>query len=297
MELRHLRYFVIVAEEQNVTRAAARLHVSQPPLSRQIRDLEEELGVELFRRTAKSLALTEAGKIFLNEARAILLRVDQAVDTVRTVASSSRGTLHVGYSPSLTVKLLPRTLMLFERAHPGIRVSLHDLSSEECIQRLSNEKIDLALTVRPAVARMRGLIFESIAQFPLCCAVATSHFLAKKNSIALSALKNERFIVYSRDDYPEYCNWLKALCRKHGFEPRIGEEYDGVTGLIAAVEAGQGIALVPSSLACMSGQRLKLLEFKPRLSPFSVGAAYTHKSSKLAKAFIIAAKQAVKEDV
>jgi len=295
MELRHLRYFVIVAEEQNVTRAAARLHVSQPPLSRQIRDLETELGVELFRRTAKSLALTEAGKIFLNEARAILLRVDQAVDTVRTVANPSRGTLHVGYAPSLTVKLLPRALMLFERVHPGIRVSLHDLSSEECIDRLSHGKIDLALTVRPAVSRMKGLVFENIAQFSLCCAVATSHLLARKKSILLRDLKSERFIIYSRNEYPEYYQWLKSLCRPYGFEPRIGEEYDGVTGLIAAVEAGQGIALVPSSLACMSGQRLKLLELKPKISPLSVGAASTRKSSKLAKDFIASAKEAATE--
>jgi len=295
MELRHLRYFVVVAEEQNATRAAARLHVSQPPLSRQIRDLEAELGVELFRRTSKSLALTEAGKIFLNEARAILLRVDQAVDTVRTVAKTSRGTLHVGYAPSLTVKLLPKALMLFERENPGVRVSLHDLSSEECIDRLTRGKIDLALTVRPPLSRMRGLVFEDIACFPLCCAVATSHPLAAKKTVAISALKNERFIVYSREDYPEYYDSLKTLFRPYGFEPRIGEEYDGVTGLIAAVEAGQGIALVPSSLACMSGQRLKLLELRPRLAPFSVGAAYRLKSSKLAKSFIAASKEAAKE--
>jgi DNA-binding transcriptional LysR family regulator len=100
MELRHLRYFVVVAEEQNVTRAAARLRLSQPPLSRQIRDLEEELGVELFRRTAKSLALTEAGKLFLGEARAVLLRAEQAVETVRRMAKGERGKLRVGYAPS-----------------------------------------------------------------------------------------------------------------------------------------------------------------------------------------------------
>src|SRR3984957_20170980 len=97
MELRHLRYFVVVAEEQNVTRAAERLHVSQPPLSRQIRDLEQELGVALFRRTAKSLALTEAGKIFLNEARGVLLQAEQAMQTVRTVATGSPGQLRVRY--------------------------------------------------------------------------------------------------------------------------------------------------------------------------------------------------------
>src|SRR5664279_412032 len=110
MELRHLRYFVIVAEEQNVTRAAERLHVSQPPLSRQIRDLEQELGVDLFRRTAKSLTLTEAGKIFLVEARAVLLRAEKAVLTVRAVAANERGQLRVGYAPSLTVEILPQAL-------------------------------------------------------------------------------------------------------------------------------------------------------------------------------------------
>src|SRR5471032_1497697 len=130
MELRHLRYFVIVAEEQNVTRAAERLHVSQPPLSRQIRDLERELGVELFRRTAKSLALTEAGKIFLIEARAVILRVDQAVETLLVAAKGNRAKLRVGYAPSLTVELLPKALRLFERDCPGVRVSLHDFSTE-----------------------------------------------------------------------------------------------------------------------------------------------------------------------
>ena len=296
MELRHLRYFVIVAEEQNVTRAAARLHVSQPPLSRQIRDLETELGVELFRRTAKSLALTEAGKIFLGEARTILLRVDRAVETVRKAVHSERGMLLVGYAPSLTVRLLPKALRIFEGRHAGVRVTLLDLSTEECIKRLSHRKIDLALTVRPPASRMRGLIFEQLVTYPLCCAVATSHPLARKTQVALGDLKNERFIVYSREDYPEYYNGLKRLFRPCGFEPRVGEEYDGVTGLIAAVEAGQGIAIVPTSVACMSGQRLKLLALTPKVTPFSVGAVMAAKPSKLAQAFVAAAKEAANDE-
>jgi DNA-binding transcriptional LysR family regulator len=297
MELRHLRYFVVVAEEQNVTRAAARLNVSQPPLSRQIRDLEEELGVELFRRTAKSLALTEAGKLFLIETRSVLLRVDQAVDAVRTLASHHRGTLRVGYAPSLTVRLLPKTLTTFERAQTGVRVSLYDLSTEECIQQLASGKIDLALTVRPTSSRMRGLVFEKLASYPLRCAVATSHPLARKRSITLRELKNERFVVYSREDFPEYYDDLKTLFRPYGFEPRVGEEYDGVTGLIAAVEAGQGIAIVTSSLACIAGQRLKLLNLKPAMTSIHVGALMPKESSKFAQGFVAAAKLAAKETV
>src|SRR3569623_66009 len=117
MELRHLRYFAAVAEEQNVTRAAARLHVSQPPLSRQIRDLEDELGVALFEHGAKSVRLTEAGRAFLPEARAALRRVEEAVQMVKAVAKGERGEIHVGYAPSLAVDLLPRALRRFQETN------------------------------------------------------------------------------------------------------------------------------------------------------------------------------------
>ncbi len=292
MELRHLRYFVVVAEEQNVTRAAERLHVSQPPLSRQIHDLENELGVGLFRRTAKSLALTEAGKIFLNEARAVLLRVDRAVETVRTVAQGDRGQLRIGYAPSLTVELLPKALRTFERERPGVRVSLHDLSTEECVQKLTARKIDVALTVRLSGPRMRGLTFEKLVTYPLCCAVGVAHPLAKKRSVALAQLRRERFMIYSRADYPEYFDWLSGLFQPHSFDPCRLEEYDSASGLITAVEAGRGVALVPSSLGCLAGPRLRLLPLRPPLPTVVVGALTTRPSSPLVDPFILAAKQA-----
>src|SRR5687767_9596121 len=116
MELRHLRYFVAVAEEENVTRAAERLHVSQPPLSRQIRGLEDELGVELFERSAKSIRLTDAGRMFLTEARAVLERADQAVHAVKAIGSGVSGELNVGFAPSLAVDILPRALRQFQMA-------------------------------------------------------------------------------------------------------------------------------------------------------------------------------------
>src|SRR5499427_30780 len=148
MELRHLKYFVAVAEEQNVTRAAARLHVSQPPLSRQIRELEDELGIAHFVHGAKAVRLTEAGRVFLVEARAVLQRADEAVQTAKAVASGQRGEIHVGYAPSLTVELLPRALRFFQEANPGVRVQLHDLSTREMLRGLRDGKLHLALIIQ-----------------------------------------------------------------------------------------------------------------------------------------------------
>lgn len=295
MELRHLRYFVVVAEEQNVTRAAERLHVSQPPLSRQIHDLEDELGVELFRRTGKSLTLTEAGKIFLIEARAVLLRADKAVETVRTVAHGDRGSLRIGYAPSLTAEFLPRALRLFESAQPGLRVALHDLSSEECIQRLSAKKLDLALTVRLMPSQMRGVTFEKLTTYPFCCAVGEGHPLAKKRFLTLDQIRREKFIAYSRQDYPEYVEWLAGLFKSKPFNPCQVEEHDGATGLIAAVEAGRGVAIVATSMKCMAGPRLRLIPLKPAVGQAVVGALTIPPLSSSAEKFLVALREAVKD--
>ena len=129
MELRHLRYFVAVAEAENVTRAATRLHVSQPALSRQIHDLEDEIGFQLFERSAKALRLTAAGKTFLTEARAVLQHAEDAVKKARAAAGGTQGEIHVGYAPSLTVQILPTALRKFQEKFPNARVALHDLST------------------------------------------------------------------------------------------------------------------------------------------------------------------------
>src|SRR5580692_9802350 len=148
MELRHLRYFVAVAEEQNVTRAAMRLHVSQPPLSRQIRNLEDELGVALFDHDANTVRLTTAGRTFLNEARAILRRAEGAVQMARDVAGGKRGEIQIGYAPSLTVELLPRALRYFRKSNPDVHVRLHDLSTQEMLRGLRDGKLQAALLVQ-----------------------------------------------------------------------------------------------------------------------------------------------------
>ena len=291
MELRHFRYFVAVAEEENVSRAALMLHVSQPGLSRQIRDLEDEIGFQLFERSAKSLRLTEAGKIFLTEARAVLLHAEDAVKKARAVSGGTTGVINVGYAPSLTVQILPSALRKFQEQFPNVRVALHDLFTEEMLAQLGEKKLQVALTVKPPAKLLRGLNFAELARYEMCVAVAPKHPLAKLKSISLEQIAAEPLIAYSRKDYPEYHTMLEKLFAPVRRQPRIVGEHDSVTSLIAAVESGGGFALVPSCVACMVGARLKLLPLRPALPPIPVVAIWRNESeTELVKSFIAAAK-------
>jgi DNA-binding transcriptional LysR family regulator len=291
MELRHLRYFVAVAGEENVSRAALKLHVSQPGLSRQIRDLEDEIGFQLLERSAKSVRLTAAGKVFLTEAREVLLHADAAVNKARAVAHGGSGEIHVGYAPSLTVQILPPMLRAFQGEFPHVRVTLHDLSSEEMLTQLGTRKLQVALTVRPPAKMLRGLSFVEIARYAMVVAVAPNHPLAKLKAITLQQVAPEPLIGLNRKDYPEYHVETKKLFTAVGRKPNFAEEHEGGTGIIAAVEAGRGIALVPSSLACIVGTRVKLIPLKPALPPIPVGAvSLKENESELVKKFIAAAK-------
>ncbi len=289
MELRHLRYFVAVAEAENVTRAAAKLRVAQPAISRQIRDLEEELGLALLERSAKAVRLTEAGRVFLTEARAVLQRAEEAVVAVRAVAGGLRGELRVGYAPSLTVQILPRALRSFQAEFPGVRVSLHDLSTEEMLAGLREGKLQVALMVEPTGEALRGLRFHELARYPMCVALAPSHALARSRSVTLDKIAATPLIAYSRADYPEYHAALAEIFTPLGRAPVIAEEHDSVTSLIAAVEAGRGFALVPSSMSCMVGPRLKILPLVSAAAPIVVGAVFREKSVSLAVQKFIAA--------
>ena len=297
MELRHLRYFVVVAEEENVTRAAAKLHVAQPAVSRQIHDLEEELGLPLLERTAKSVRLTDEGRVFLQEARAVLQRADDAVKAVRAVAGGTRGELHVGYAPSLTVQILPRALRRFQGELPGVRVALHDLSTEEMLTGLRDRRLNVALMVAPEGSQLRGLRFHEIARYPICVGVAPGHRFARSRAVTLQKIVTEPFIAYSRADYPEYHEGLAKMFAPVGRIPAIAEEHDSVTSLIAAVEAGRGIALVPSCMACLAGPRLKILPVTPPLGPVVVGAVCRKTGgSPIAQKFVDAAVDSVAGD-
>jgi DNA-binding transcriptional LysR family regulator len=296
MELRHLRYFVAVAEEENVTRAAERLHVSQPPLSRQIRDLEEELGVALFERGAKSVRLTDAGRVFLVEARAVLDQVDAAVRTVKAFSSGAHGELHVGFAPSLAVDILPRALRQFQTEVPNIRVQLHDMSTEEMLTGLREKAIAVALMVQQPAQNLRGLKSVELQCYRVSIAVSPAHPLARQKQVGLGDIVEERFIGYSQKDYPEFLHWFRGLPWPKQKAPRIAEEHDSVTSLIAAVESGRGVAVAPDSLACLAGPRLKLVRVEPQPPPFSVIGVWRSGDANV-KRFIELAKEASQVEV
>ncbi len=290
MELRHLRYFVAVAEAENVTRAALKLHVSQPGLSRQIRDLEEEIGFQLFERSAKSVRLTAAGKVFLAEARAVLQHAEEAVKKARAVTGGTTGEINVGFAPSLTVQILPAALRGLQDQFPNVRVQLHDLSTEEMLAQLGENKLQVALTVRPPARQLRGLHVKELARYAMRVAVAPQHPLAKAKSVSLDQVAAEPLIAYSRKDYPEYHEMLAKVFESVGRRPRIAGEHDGATSLIAAVESGRGYALVPECLTCMVGPRLKLIPLRNGPPPIPVVAIWSQQDeTEVLKRFVAAA--------
>ena len=288
MELRHLRYFVATAEEENVSRAALKLHVSQPGLSRQIRDLEEEIGFQLFERSAKSLRLTDAGRTFLSEARAVLQRVDDAVKNARAVAKGAQAEIHVGYAPSLTVQILPQALRKFQAQFPKVRVALHDFSTGEMLAGLYENKLQIALMVPLDGKALRGLESKELVRYPMCVAVAPGHRLAKLKTVKFSQVVDEPLIAYSRADYPEYHVMLDKLFAPVGRKPRVAEEHDGVTSIVAAVESGNGFAFVPACIACMVGPRLKLIPLEAAPEVPVIAAWKKESATELVKGFIAA---------
>jgi len=291
MELRHFRYFVAVAEEENITRAAARLYMSQPPLSRQISDLERELGVKLFDRDAKAVRLTEAGRIFLIEIRSVLRHADEAVALIKTVALGKRGQIHVGYAATPTAEILPRTMRLFQRSHPQIRIDLREMSTQGMLDGLRNRTLDAALIVSIAPHDFVGLAVEELGCYPVRIAMHRKHRFVRLRDVPMRQIAKEPLVTYSRKEYPEaYAGLLKILL-PYNRSPKIVEEYHSPMSLIAAVEAGRGVALDFQSLSFIAGDRLVLRPLSPAPLPLPIAiACHTDGVSAATAAFVAAAK-------
>jgi LysR family transcriptional regulator, benzoate and cis,cis-muconate-responsive activator of ben and cat genes len=274
VELRHLRYFVAVAEMENVSRAATqRLHVSQPSLSRQIRDLEDELGAQLLERTAKSVRLTDAGRAFLDEARAILKHTDDAVGKVRAIAGKGETELHVGDWPLSTAGMMPRLLRAFQQAMPNVRVKLHDWPVEKNIAGVREGRLQLAILLPPLKANaLEELRFEPLMTARVCLAVSRDHPFAKKHSVSLAEAAHQPFVGLIHEEYPRYREYLAGIFAHVNDKPRIVEEHDGWSGVFSGVSAGTGVALASDAFSShVFGDRIKLVRLTPEPKRVSIG--------------------------
>lgn len=252
MELRHLRYFMAVAEELHFTRAAERLHIGQPPLSQQIQALEEELGVQLFERNRRRVELTEAGKHLLAGARRVFAETERAVTEAQRAARGEIGELRVGYSASLPfTSFLPKVLHDYREAHPHIELKLSSLFSAEQYDALLAERLDIGLLRYSGRDVPAGISLHEISRDALRVVINASHPLACQASLALVDLKNEGFITYPHDVGGRFNAHERQLCLAAGFEPRVVQEAREATTQIGLVAAGLGVALLPAPLECV----------------------------------------------
>jgi DNA-binding transcriptional LysR family regulator len=252
MDLRHLRYFVAVAEEGHITRAAERLGMQQPPLSQRIRALESELGVQLLRREPRGVALTEPGRALLADARAILAHVDHAVVTTRRTARGEQGRIAVGFTSSAPFHpFVPRVIRAFRDAFPLVSLTLDESGTTDLVEALRHDTIDAAF-VRTAVSNTEGLFVTRLLEESMLVALPRGHALARvKRPVPLKTLAAEIFVVYRRPSGPGLYDAIFAACHAAGFSPRVGQEAPRIVSTLNLVAAGLGISLVPESLQRM----------------------------------------------
>lgn len=246
MELRHLRYFVAVADELNFTRAAQKLRVAQPSLTRQIHNLEDELGVRLLDRSKSRVSLTEEGRSFLLDARRLVALSLESVRAVQRFSRGESGQLNLGYLFKFNFDLLPATLATFYQTCPEIAVNLFDMSPAEQLRALEARKIDLGFVgLRPRAANqnMAALNWERVARHDVVVVLPAHHPLAKKRTILLRDLKTSFFVALSEQTHPGSHDWLSALCEQAGFTPRILQDVDLEAGIMTFVAEGLGVTL------------------------------------------------------
>lgn len=274
MELRHLRYFIAVAEEKHMTRAAERLGIQQPPLSMQIRALEQELDAQLFRRQPRGVELTDAGLAFLDRARAILDQVDRAVATTRRTARGEEGRVVVGFTSSAPFHpFVPRVLRAFREVAPLVSLVLEESGSSELVQGLHNEEVDAAF-IRSPVADVVGLTVRPLLEEKMLVALPTGHIFARRSSFSrsvllpLSELAKETFVLYKRPGGPGLYDTIIAACKSAGFSPRVGQEAPRIISTLNLVASGIGVSIVPASLQRlqMDGIVYRKLEDMPQLT-------------------------------
>lgn len=249
MELRHLRYFVAVAEELHFGRAAQRLHMAQPPLSQQIKQLEAELGFQLFCRTKRSVQLTAAGDRFLTDTYSLFQRLDQSIEAGRRISRGEQGKLVVGFVSSAAYSVLPPILQRFRAGFPAIALTLQELTTNVQIQQLQDNRLDVGFVRPPLEAGISAVLSQrEILREPFVVAIAQSHPLAEREQVAIADLASEPFILFPRPRAPGLYDQVISLCQQAQFSPNVAQEAVQMQTIVSLVAAEIGVALVPESL-------------------------------------------------
>ena len=246
MELRHLRYFSVLAEELHFGRAARRLSISQPPLSVAIRQLEESVGARLFERNSKEVRLTHAGEALRISARRLLRQAEEAALEARDVAAGSAGRLRIGFVGAMLYRGLPQALRAFQARHPAVRITLAELNSGVQIAELLHDRLDLGFvhTSRmPPELQHRLLLSE-----PFVCCLPSGHALARKRVLAPADLRSQPFVLFSREASPDYHERILSICADAGFLPEVRHEVRHWLAVVSLVSQGMGVALVPQAM-------------------------------------------------
>src|SRR5246127_864833 len=254
MELRHLRYFVAAAEELHFRRAAERLRIAQPALSQQIQQLEQEIEALLFHRLTRGVELTDAGRAFLVDARAVLEHVEQAKAKAQRVARGDQGMIRIGFTGSASFNpIVPSVIQDYRARFPGIAVSLVETGTSQLVDGLRAGRVDAAF-IRSPSRGVDGLFVVSIVDEEMLIALPSRHDLAASASLPLEALAREPFILFPRANSPEVYDNIVLACRRAGFRPKIVQQAPEVASALNLIAAGEGVSIVPASMRHMQPQ-------------------------------------------
>lgn len=293
MELRQLRYFVTLADELHFGRAAKRLGLTQPPLSQAILNLERDLGVRLFDRTRRSVALTHAGKAFQEEARQTLARADRAVDHAQRAARGEVGRLAVGFLANTAYTLLPLVLRDFASGFPGVTLDLRELTIPQQLEALRRENIDVGL-LRPPVTDA-DLAAETILEEPFVLALPAAHALCAMRRVPLQRLAGESFVMFPRTAGFVFHDLIMGFCQRAGFAPRVAQEVNQTHAMIGLVSAGLGVALVPASAQKIALAGVEYRSLRESTPLAQVGVAWRRAdTSPVVAAFLQVARRAAR---
>ncbi|MDD3444308.1 MAG: LysR substrate-binding domain-containing protein [Zavarzinia sp.] len=277
MDFRQLKYFIAVAEEENIGRAARRLNISQPPLTRQIKQIEDELSVSLFTRTPKGMELTSVGKLFLDEARNIEILFEQATERTLQAAQGKLGRLDVAIFGSGILDAIPKILLAFTETHPDVKVHLHQMGKAEQIEALRQRRITVGFN--RLLAPLPDITSELVLNEGLLLAINEKHPLSRLHSVPLTALADQPLILFPSSGRPNFIDKVVRICQENGFYPKVAQEVGDAVSGVALVAAGFGICIIPESLTSLALPGVVFRPFSERPPHWSVDLSCIYRAN------------------